>query len=224
MWLVCGVVRQRFEKTKCLCAKTCAADPLGLNCGVCHRWCGQTRTEWAVPSTSATPWRDWTGRGFPSSSVTTTQRQYHCHTHSELLSQCYNKHSLLWTVIIITFHIDQAGDKCTYTCRYAYAACFGSVGKLNLCVCFRGNYEGERPYVEGDWCSRCPENLQKCENNLCGKSPSTSVVHVSGSCQDFVRFRWCFQCWYISPVDRCRWTLRYAESFVHTFKCKSDSR
>ncbi|KAM7410748.1 hypothetical protein PAMA_020946 [Pampus argenteus] len=30
-----------------------------------------------------------------------------------------------------------------------------------------GNYEGERPYVEGDWCSRCPENLQNCENNLC---------------------------------------------------------
>ncbi|XP_068189427.1 peptidase inhibitor 16-like [Antennarius striatus] len=30
-----------------------------------------------------------------------------------------------------------------------------------------GNYEGERPYVEGDWCSSCPENLQKCENNLC---------------------------------------------------------
>ncbi|XP_026223325.1 peptidase inhibitor 16-like [Anabas testudineus] len=30
-----------------------------------------------------------------------------------------------------------------------------------------GNYEGERPYVEGDWCSRCPEKLQKCENNLC---------------------------------------------------------
>ncbi|XP_053174099.1 peptidase inhibitor 16-like [Scomber japonicus] len=30
-----------------------------------------------------------------------------------------------------------------------------------------GNYEEERPYVEGDWCSRCPENLQTCENNLC---------------------------------------------------------
>ncbi|XP_036959315.1 peptidase inhibitor 16-like [Acanthopagrus latus] len=30
-----------------------------------------------------------------------------------------------------------------------------------------GNYENERPYVEGDWCSRCPENLQNCENNLC---------------------------------------------------------
>ncbi|XP_072223166.1 peptidase inhibitor 16-like [Leuresthes tenuis] len=30
-----------------------------------------------------------------------------------------------------------------------------------------GNYEDELPYIEGDWCSRCPENLQKCENNLC---------------------------------------------------------
>nr|XP_054602243.1 peptidase inhibitor 16 isoform X1 [Nothobranchius furzeri] len=30
-----------------------------------------------------------------------------------------------------------------------------------------GNYEEERPYVEGDWCSGCPVNLQKCENNLC---------------------------------------------------------
>ncbi|CAN9515605.1 unnamed protein product [Ophioblennius macclurei] len=30
-----------------------------------------------------------------------------------------------------------------------------------------GNYEDERPYVEGDWCSRCPDDMQKCENNLC---------------------------------------------------------
>lgn len=30
-----------------------------------------------------------------------------------------------------------------------------------------GNYEGVRPYVEGEWCSRCPENFQRCENNLC---------------------------------------------------------
>lgn len=30
-----------------------------------------------------------------------------------------------------------------------------------------GNYEGERPYVEGEWCSQCPENFQRCENNLC---------------------------------------------------------
>ncbi|XP_054465677.1 LOW QUALITY PROTEIN: peptidase inhibitor 16-like [Anoplopoma fimbria] len=30
-----------------------------------------------------------------------------------------------------------------------------------------GNYEDQRPFVEGEWCSRCPENLQKCENNLC---------------------------------------------------------
>ncbi|XP_065817525.1 peptidase inhibitor 16 [Labrus bergylta] len=43
-------------------------------------------------------------------------------------------------------------------------------GRTNFLVCNyypAGNYEGERPYVEGDWCSRCPENLQKCENNLC---------------------------------------------------------
>lgn len=30
-----------------------------------------------------------------------------------------------------------------------------------------GNYEEEKPYEEGDWCSRCPDNLLKCENNLC---------------------------------------------------------
>ncbi|XP_072305555.1 uncharacterized protein [Eucyclogobius newberryi] len=30
-----------------------------------------------------------------------------------------------------------------------------------------GNYDDERPYVEGDWCSQCPANLQTCENNLC---------------------------------------------------------
>lgn len=30
-----------------------------------------------------------------------------------------------------------------------------------------GNFEGERPYVEGEWCSQCPEKLQRCENNLC---------------------------------------------------------
>uniref|UniRef100_A0A8C6T5L1 SCP domain-containing protein n=1 Tax=Neogobius melanostomus TaxID=47308 RepID=A0A8C6T5L1_9GOBI len=30
-----------------------------------------------------------------------------------------------------------------------------------------GNYEGERPYVEGEWCSQCPEHFQRCENNLC---------------------------------------------------------
>ncbi|XP_055004140.1 peptidase inhibitor 16-like [Boleophthalmus pectinirostris] len=30
-----------------------------------------------------------------------------------------------------------------------------------------GNYEGERPYVEGDWCSQCPEDFQRCLNNLC---------------------------------------------------------
>ncbi|XP_040050010.2 uncharacterized protein LOC120829717 isoform X1 [Gasterosteus aculeatus] len=30
-----------------------------------------------------------------------------------------------------------------------------------------GNYDEQRPFVEGEWCSRCPDNFQKCENNLC---------------------------------------------------------
>uniref|UniRef100_A0A3Q2XHR6 SCP domain-containing protein n=1 Tax=Hippocampus comes TaxID=109280 RepID=A0A3Q2XHR6_HIPCM len=43
--------------------------------------------------------------------------------------------------------------------------------KISFLVCNyypAGNYEEERPYVEGDSCSQCPEKLQKCENNLCG--------------------------------------------------------
>uniref|UniRef100_A0A8C7YQ30 SCP domain-containing protein n=1 Tax=Oryzias sinensis TaxID=183150 RepID=A0A8C7YQ30_9TELE len=32
-----------------------------------------------------------------------------------------------------------------------------------------GNYDDERPYVEGDWCSRCPEDLDVCQNHLCVK-------------------------------------------------------
>ncbi|KAM8829623.1 uncharacterized protein ACB058_018165 [Synchiropus picturatus] len=42
--------------------------------------------------------------------------------------------------------------------------------KVSFLVCNyypAGNYEEERPYVEGEWCSSCPENLQNCENNLC---------------------------------------------------------
>ncbi|XP_041859648.1 peptidase inhibitor 16-like [Melanotaenia boesemani] len=42
--------------------------------------------------------------------------------------------------------------------------------RTNFLVCNyypAGNFENEQPYVEGDWCSQCPENLQKCENNLC---------------------------------------------------------
>lgn len=52
---------------------------------------------------------------------------------------------------------------CHYIILYYKCVC------VVVCV-LRGNYENERPYVEGDWCSRCPENLQKCENNLCGTS------------------------------------------------------
>ncbi|XP_061662725.1 peptidase inhibitor 16-like isoform X1 [Syngnathoides biaculeatus] len=42
--------------------------------------------------------------------------------------------------------------------------------KISFLVCNyypAGNYEDERPYVEGDSCSQCPEKLQTCENNLC---------------------------------------------------------
>ncbi|KAM9750789.1 LOW QUALITY PROTEIN: uncharacterized protein ACNS7B_007803, partial [Menidia menidia] len=53
-----------------------------------------------------------------------------------------------------------------------------------------GNYEDERPYVEGDWCSSCPDKLQKCENNLCveedpdedpeGVTPDPSLLPPGG--------------------------------------------
>ncbi|XP_074537796.1 uncharacterized protein LOC141799452 [Halichoeres trimaculatus] len=45
-------------------------------------------------------------------------------------------------------------------------------GKSYFLVCNyypAGNYEDVRPYVEGDWCSGCPEYFQKCENNLCAE-------------------------------------------------------
>lgn len=49
---------------------------------------------------------------------------------------------------------------------------------MSRCV-LRGNYEDERPYVEGDWCSRCPEKMQKCENNLCGTTHSQHSALLS---------------------------------------------
>ncbi|XP_077457165.1 uncharacterized protein LOC144074548 [Stigmatopora argus] len=42
--------------------------------------------------------------------------------------------------------------------------------KISFLVCNyypAGNYDNERPYSPGEWCSRCPEELQTCENNLC---------------------------------------------------------
>ncbi|XP_061591620.1 peptidase inhibitor 16-like [Cololabis saira] len=30
-----------------------------------------------------------------------------------------------------------------------------------------GNFEDQRPYMEGEWCSMCPDDYQNCENNLC---------------------------------------------------------
>ncbi|XP_055045330.2 peptidase inhibitor 16 isoform X4 [Misgurnus anguillicaudatus] len=33
----------------------------------------------------------------------------------------------------------------------------------------RGNYEGQRPYEQGESCSKCPEELPRCEANICVK-------------------------------------------------------
>ncbi|XP_007578287.1 peptidase inhibitor 16 [Poecilia formosa] len=44
-----------------------------------------------------------------------------------------------------------------------------------------GNYEDQRPYVEGDWCSSCPENLQECENNLCVPDVEEEEVTIGSS-------------------------------------------
>ncbi|CAL8369981.1 unnamed protein product [Lota lota] len=44
------------------------------------------------------------------------------------------------------------------------------IGPSQFLVCNyypAGNYEDQKPYEEGEWCSRCPEDLQKCENHLC---------------------------------------------------------
>ncbi|KAM6977714.1 peptidase inhibitor 16-like [Aplochiton taeniatus] len=38
-----------------------------------------------------------------------------------------------------------------------------------------GNDEEERPYENGEWCSNCPTNVQRCDKNLCGNS---LLVHL----------------------------------------------
>ncbi|XP_064779062.1 peptidase inhibitor 16-like [Oncorhynchus masou masou] len=30
-----------------------------------------------------------------------------------------------------------------------------------------GNFNDEKPYEEGEWCSKCPDNLPRCDQNLC---------------------------------------------------------
>ncbi|XP_012696439.1 peptidase inhibitor 16 [Clupea harengus] len=45
-----------------------------------------------------------------------------------------------------------------------------SFGKAIILVCNyfpTGNYEGEKPYAEGEFCSRCPEDVPRCEDFLC---------------------------------------------------------
>ncbi|CAL8279327.1 unnamed protein product [Boreogadus saida] len=44
------------------------------------------------------------------------------------------------------------------------------IGPSQFLVCNyypAGNYDDQKPYEEGDWCSRCPGDLQKCENHMC---------------------------------------------------------
>ncbi|XP_073679585.1 peptidase inhibitor 16-like [Garra rufa] len=42
--------------------------------------------------------------------------------------------------------------------------------KATLLVCNyypQGNFEGQKPYESGDPCSKCPDNLPVCDNNMC---------------------------------------------------------
>ncbi|XP_030222574.1 peptidase inhibitor 16 [Gadus morhua] len=44
------------------------------------------------------------------------------------------------------------------------------IGPSQFLVCNyypAGNYDDQKPYEEGDWCSRCPGDLQKCRNHMC---------------------------------------------------------
>ncbi|KAJ8016542.1 hypothetical protein DPEC_G00008330 [Dallia pectoralis] len=53
-----------------------------------------------------------------------------------------------------------------------------SFQKVNFLVCNyfpAGNFVDEKPYEEGEWCSRCPENLPRCDENLCVPESSEDV-------------------------------------------------
>uniref|UniRef100_A0A8C1KTU6 SCP domain-containing protein n=1 Tax=Cyprinus carpio TaxID=7962 RepID=A0A8C1KTU6_CYPCA len=54
--------------------------------------------------------------------------------------------------------------------------------KATLLVCDyypTGNYEGRKPYESGAPCSKCPDKLSLCEDNICGnvKTLSTEIQH-----------------------------------------------
>ncbi|XP_055748249.1 peptidase inhibitor 16-like [Salvelinus fontinalis] len=45
-----------------------------------------------------------------------------------------------------------------------------SFDKATFLVCNyypAGNFNDEKPYEEGEWCSKCPDNLPRCDQNLC---------------------------------------------------------
>nr|XP_046220156.1 peptidase inhibitor 16-like [Oncorhynchus gorbuscha] len=45
-----------------------------------------------------------------------------------------------------------------------------SFEKVNFLVCNyypTGKFKDEKPYEEGEWCSKCPDNMPRCDQNLC---------------------------------------------------------
>nr|XP_029501253.1 peptidase inhibitor 16-like [Oncorhynchus nerka] len=45
-----------------------------------------------------------------------------------------------------------------------------SFDKVNFLVCNyypTGKFKDEKPYEEGEWCSKCPDNVPRCDQNLC---------------------------------------------------------
>ncbi|XP_064812435.1 peptidase inhibitor 16-like [Oncorhynchus masou masou] len=53
-----------------------------------------------------------------------------------------------------------------------------SFEKVNFLVCNyypKDKFKDEKPYEEGEWCSKCPDNVPRCDQNLCvPDAPETS--------------------------------------------------
>ena len=51
---------------------------------------------------------------------------------------------------------------------------------IALCISlhyFRGNIQGQQPYLAGDACTQCPEGMESCVLNSCCKLHSTSSAN-----------------------------------------------
>uniref|UniRef100_A0A8C7I1N1 SCP domain-containing protein n=1 Tax=Oncorhynchus kisutch TaxID=8019 RepID=A0A8C7I1N1_ONCKI len=56
-----------------------------------------------------------------------------------------------------------------------------SFEKVNFLVCNyypKDKFKDEKPYEEGEWCSKCPDNVPQCDQNLCGKN-SAPINHTT---------------------------------------------